>query len=68
MARIADAELERLKREVFLVRLIEGRGHGLVSQGKELACRWHEEDEPPSCIGTPKMNLWHCFGCDAGGR
>jgi DNA primase len=69
MARIADAELERLKREVSLVRLIEGQGHRLVSQGKDLACRcpWHEGDETPSCIVTPKSNLWHCFGCDAGG-
>ena len=69
MARIADAELERIKREVSLVRLIEGQGHRLVSQGKDLACRcpWHEGDETPSCIVTPKSNLWHCFGCDAGG-
>lgn len=69
MARIADTELERLKREVSLVRLIEGQGHRLVSQGKDLACRcpWHEGDQTPSCIVTPKTNLWHCFGCDAGG-
>ena len=47
MGRIADTELERLKREVSLVRLIEGQGHRLVSQGKDLACRcpWHEGDE-----------------------
>ncbi|HZT02025.1 MAG TPA: toprim domain-containing protein [Steroidobacteraceae bacterium] len=69
MARIPDAELERLKCEVSLVRLIEGQGHRLISQGKDLACRcpWHEGDETPSCIVTPKSNLWHCFGCDAGG-
>jgi DNA primase/post-segregation antitoxin (ccd killing protein) len=69
MARIADAELERLKCEVSLVRLIEGQGIRLLSQGKDLACRcpWHEGDETPSCIVTPKSNLWHCFGCDAGG-
>jgi DNA primase catalytic core len=69
MARIADAELERLKREVSLARLIEGQGIQLISQGKDLACRcqWHEGDDTPSCIITPKTNLWHCFGCDAGG-
>ena len=69
MARIADSELERLKHEVSLVRLIEGQGHRLISQGKDLACRcpWHEGDETPSCIVSPKSNLWHCFGCDAGG-
>jgi len=69
MARIPDAELERLKGEVSLVRLIEAQGHRLTSQGKDLACRcpWHEGDETPSCIVTPKTNLWHCFGCGAGG-
>ena len=41
MARIPDAELERLKREVSLARLIEGQGLRLVSQGKDLACRRH---------------------------
>jgi DNA primase len=44
MARIPDGELERIKREVSLVRLLERQGHRLVSQGKDLACRcpWHE--------------------------
>ncbi|HEX5418373.1 MAG TPA: CHC2 zinc finger domain-containing protein, partial [Gammaproteobacteria bacterium] len=69
MARIPDQELERLKREVSLARLIEGQGHKLTTQGKDLACRcpWHDGDETPSCIVSPKTNLWHCFGCDAGG-
>jgi hypothetical protein len=69
MARIPDAELERLKREVSLARLIEGQGHRLISQGKDLACRcpWHEGDDTPSCIVSPKTNLWHCFGCNLGG-
>src|ERR1700678_4304564 len=69
MARIPPAELERIKGEVSLARLIEGQGIALVSQGKDLACRcpWHEGDETPSCVITPKTNLWHCFGCNAGG-
>jgi DNA primase len=69
MARIPDEALERLKREVSLVRLIEGQGVKLISQGKDLACRcpWHEGDDTPSCIVSPTTNLWHCFGCDAGG-
>jgi DNA primase catalytic core len=69
MARIPDGELERLKREVSLAWLIEGQGIALTSQGKDLACRcpWHEGDDTPSCIVSPKTNLWHCFGCDAGG-
>jgi DNA primase len=69
MACIPDGELERLKREVSLKRLIEGQGLKLSVQGKDLACRcpWHEGDDTPSCIVSPKTNLWHCFGCDAGG-
>jgi len=69
MARIPDAELERVKHEVSLVRLIEGQGIAFIAQGKDLACRcpWHEGDDTPSCVITPKTNLWHCFGCNAGG-
>ena len=69
MARIPDEELERLKREVSLARLIEGQGLDLTAQGKDLACccPWHEGDDTPSCIVSPKTNLWHCFGCNAGG-
>jgi DNA primase len=69
MARIPDEALERLKREVSLARLIEAQGLKLIVQGKDLACRcpWHEGDDTPSCIVSPKTNLWHCFGCDAGG-
>ena len=69
MARIPDESLERLKREVSLARLIEAQGLKLIVQGKDLACRcpWHEGDDTPSCIISPKTNLWHCFGCDAGG-
>ncbi len=52
MARIPDEELERLKHEVSLARLIEAQGLSLTSQGKDLACRcpWHEGDDTPSCI------------------
>jgi DNA primase len=69
MARIPDTELERLKSEVSLARLIEAQGLALTTQGKDLACRcpWHEGDDTPSCIVSPKTNLWHCFGCNAGG-
>ena len=55
-------------RAAFL-RYFEGQGHRLISQGKDLACRcpWHEGDDTPSCIVSPKTNLWHCFGCNTGG-
>lgn len=59
MARIPDGELERLKREVSLTRLIEAQGLQLASQGKDLACRcpWHEGDDTASCIVSPDLDL-----------
>ena len=55
MPRIPDGELDRLKAEVSLVRLIEGAGYTLKPQGKDLAmrCPLHEGDETPSFIVTP---------------
>ena len=64
MARIPEAEIERLKAEVSLVRLVEAAGIELKKQGKDYACRcpFHEE-ATPSLIVTPAKNLYHCFGC-----
>lgn len=69
MARIPESEVERIKSEVSLVRLIEGAGHVLKSQGKDLAmrCPLHDGDDTPSFIVTPAKNVWHCFGCQRGG-
>jgi DNA primase len=69
MPRIPDVQIERLKAEVSLVRLIEGAGHVLVRQGKDLAlcCPLHAGDDTPSCVVTPAKNVWHCFGCGRGG-
>ena len=68
MARIADGVIERIKSEVSLVRLAEGQGYQLQKQGKDFAlcCPFHE-DKTPSCVITPKSNLFNCFGCGAGG-
>jgi DNA primase len=37
MARIPESELERLKTEVSLLRLIERQGHQLIKRGKDWA-------------------------------
>jgi DNA primase len=68
MARIPEAELERLKREVSLVRLIEDDGIALTRRGKDYVarCPFHDEDTA-SLIVTPDKNLFHCFGCSAAG-
>ncbi len=68
MARIPDAEIERLKAEVSLVRLVEASGLSLKKQGKDYACRCpFHEDDTPSLIVSPGPNLFHCFGCGAAG-
>lgn len=69
MARIPESEVERLKREVSVERLAEGRGIKLVRHGADLIgkCPFHD-DRTPSLVITPKKNLWHCLGaCHAGG-
>ncbi|MFC1751164.1 CHC2 zinc finger domain-containing protein, partial [Pseudomonadota bacterium] len=68
MARIAEQEIERLKQEISLVRLIESQGYTLKKAGKDftLCCPFHE-DKTPSLKITPSKNLFHCFGCGAAG-
>ena len=69
MARVPEAELERLKAEVSVQRLAEARGVDLRRQGADLIglCPFHEDHEP-SLVISPTKNLWHCLGaCQAGG-
>lgn len=68
MARIPEAELERLKREVSVERLVEAAGIELKRAGKDLMgrCPFHADDTA-SLVVTPGKNLWHCFGCGVGG-
>ena len=68
MARIPEIEIERLKKEVSLVRLVEAAGIELKKQGKDYAacCPFHG-DGTPSFIITPSKNLYHCFGCNVAG-
>ncbi len=68
MPRIPEAEIERLKNEVSVERLIESSGIALKKVGKDLqgCCPFHEDDTA-SLVVTPAKNLWHCFGCGIGG-
>ena len=69
MARIAEAELERLKVEVSLVGLVEAKGVALRKHGVDMVgrCPFHE-DKGPSFVVSPSKNLWRCHGaCQAGG-
>jgi DNA primase len=69
MARIPDDEIERLKREVSLERLVGAAGIELKRHGADLigTCPFHD-DKTPSLIVSPQKNLWHCLGeCQTGG-
>jgi len=69
MARIPDELLRRIREEVPLERLAEGRGVELKRHGADLIgrCPFHDDREP-SLVVTPVKNLWHCLGeCQTGG-
>jgi DNA primase len=68
MARIPESEIERLKSEVSVERLVEAAGIALKRAGKDLLgrCLFHDDREA-SLVVTPAKNLWHCFGCQTGG-
>ena len=68
MPRIPENDIERLKEEVSVERLVEAAGVALKKAGKDLlgACPFHADGEP-SLVVTPVKNLWHCFGCQIGG-
>jgi DNA primase len=69
MARIPELEVERLKREVSVERLVTAAGVALTKRGADLVgrCPFHE-DNTPSLVVTPEKNLWHCLGaCQTGG-
>ena len=68
MARIPDVEIERLKAEVSLERLVESSGVKLERRGADLVglCPFHDEATPSLSV-TPAKNLFHCFGCGAAG-
>jgi DNA primase catalytic core len=69
MARIPDSEIERLKKEISIERLVTGFGIELKRHGAELIgrCPFHE-DHTPSLVVSPRNNLWHCLGaCNIGG-
>ena len=69
MARMAESEMERLKREISVQRLAEARGVKLKRHGADLIglCPFHDDHEP-SLVITPGKNLWNCLGaCRRGG-
>jgi DNA primase len=68
MPRIPEPELQRLREEVSVQRLVEAGGVELKKAGKDWLgrCPWHDDAEA-SLVVSPAKNLWHCFGCQIGG-
>lgn len=69
MARIPDAEIERIKRDQSVLELAQSRGISFKKHGADFIglCPFHDDHEP-SLVITPETNLWHCFGaCKSGG-
>ena len=69
MAKIPESEIERLKTEISLERVVEGAGVKLKKRGADRIghCPFHD-DKTPSFIVSPAKNLWNCLGaCGEGG-
>ena len=68
MTRLSDNDVNKLKSNVSLLRLAESQGHELKREGNDyvMCCPFHEEKTASMKI-TPEKNLFHCFGCGAGG-
>lgn len=70
MARIPEADLDRIKSEIDLAALVRAKGVELKPHGAaDLIgrCPFHN-DKTPSLVVTPSKGLWHCLGaCQVGG-
>ena len=66
MARIPETEIERLKNEISVERLIEVAGIELKKSGKDLAgrCPYHEDDTASLVVPRQEpvalLRLWCC--------
>lgn len=68
MARIADSSLEDIRQKVDIVELVREFVPGLKPAGRnhKACCPFHQE-KTPSFMVNPEKQIFHCFGCQAGG-
>jgi DNA primase catalytic core len=66
--RVSKEEIEKIKQTYDLKAVIESYGVTLKKKGANFVglCPFHKE-KTPSFTVNPETNLYHCFGCDAGG-
>lgn len=71
MTRIAEADIDRVKRETDLVALVQSRGIKLEKHGSKDwkgLCPFHADEESPNFIVSPAKGLWHCMACGKAGN
>ena len=68
MARFTDNQLNKLKSDISLTRLIQSQGYEVIKEGKDhiMNCPFHDDKTPSLKISSSK-NLFNCFGCGASG-
>ncbi len=68
MARFTENQLNTLKSEVSLARLIQSQGYQIKPEGKDyvMNCPFHNDKTPSLKISSSK-NLFNCFGCGQSG-
>jgi DNA primase catalytic core len=71
MARIAEAEIERVKHQTDLVALVRSRGVDLKKHGSKDwmgRCPFHDDQSTPNFIVSPEKGLFHCMVCGKAGN
>jgi DNA primase len=71
MARIEEADIERVKKATDLVALMQSRGISLAKHGAKDwkgLCPFHGDKDTPNLIVSPAKGLWHCMACGKAGN
>ena len=71
MPRLADADIERVKRSTDLLALVRSRGVELRKHGSKDwigRCPFHDDQSNPNFIVSPDKGLFHCMVCGKAGN
>jgi DNA primase catalytic core len=71
MSRIAEADIEKVKRSTDLLALVRSRGIDLEKHGSKDwkgLCPFHGDKGTPNLIVSPDKGLWHCMACGKAGN
>jgi DNA primase len=71
MPRIAETDIERVKKETDVLALVRSRGIELHKHGSKDwkgLCPFHGDQGTPNLIVSPDKGLWHCMACGRAGN